>query len=669
MAAHKGSAGRAFHISLLPLCIVLLVSSAPFLLHALGGIDFSLRSANTGIISLVIVAFNVVSITLALLTVLLCYIDFWARKDVSSPILAVSLLSASIIDTVAVLYESNLVTAVDPTLPIADVSAFIGLFSRTFHAVSLLVGVLIFTAKSQQINEEGIGARQFVGYMSLILILLTSLVAIVLLNNNYFPSLQSDSFFIPRPFELLPLLVYLFLGFVLIPRFYRAYPTMFSQAIFLSLIPASIMQLHFSIGSTYYYDNDYMITFFLRAIMYFIPFAGIALNYYATITNERKMIRDLHHEADERGKAEQMLTSIFNTSPSGIIAYSAMRDEQNRIYDFRIELYNDTARKLNAHYTNWESGTMSELFSNNWENGLFEKYVQVVENNQVMDEELFAEPLNGWFRIAARRRGNNGVTVVFNDITKIKNYEADLENKVLELNRSNHELEEFAYIASHDLQEPLRKIRTFGNRLAEVNENRLDAKSMDYIHRMNDAALRMQTLIGDLMEYSRVSRKNNEAEPVSIHAVWQEVLDDLEMLIEQKQADISSSDLPVMVVNKVKIHQLFYNLLSNSLKFTVPGRKPVISLVYRVTSEINEQTGKTSFWHHFLFSDNGIGFNQAYADKVFLLFQRLHGKEEYPGSGIGLSVCKKIVENLDGRISVNSKEGEGTTFTIRFPKS
>jgi light-regulated signal transduction histidine kinase (bacteriophytochrome) len=117
------------------------------------------------------------------------------------------------------------------------------------------------------------------------------------------------------------------------------------------------------------------------------------------------------------------------------------------------------------------------------------------------------------------------------------------------------------------------------------------------------------------------------------------------------------------------MHQLLFNLMSNSLKFNTPGRNPVISLVYKVTSEWNEQLGRNSLWHNFLLSDNGIGFNQAYADKIFLLFQRLHGKEQYAGSGIGLSVCKKIVENMEGRIYVSSIEGEGTTFTIQLPKA
>ncbi len=666
MGQHKGFIGKAFNIPLLLFWCVVLVSSLPLLLHVVIGFNFSLTENSTSISSYIIIVFNVVCITLALLTVLLCYIDFWARKDVSSPILGISLLCASIIDAVAILYESNLIESFYPNQPIADVSSFIGLFSRTFHAVSLLAGVVVFLTQSSKINRDGISSRQFVVYMSLILVLLTSLVAVVLINTSYFPRLQYPEFIISRPFDLLPLLIYLFLAAFLMPRFYKLYPSLFSQALLLSLIPASMLQLHLSLGSDYYYDNDYMIALFLKAIMYFIPFAGIAFNYYATVQNERKVIADLHHEADERSKAEQMLTSIFNTSPSGIIAYSAVRNEKQEIYDFKIELYNDTSRVLNSHFVNWNSGMMSELFGNNWENGLFEKYVNVVDKNEVMDVELYAEPLNRWYRIAARKRGE-GITVVFNDITKIKTYETDLELKVVELNRSNRELEEFAYIASHDLQEPLRKIRTFGDRLVEVNKNQMDERSTDYLRRMNNAAIRMQTLISDLMEYSRVSRNNNDKEPVNINELWRNVLSDLDMLIEQKYADISATDLPQIMVNKVKMHQLFFNLLSNALKFASPERKPVITLVYRQTSGINENTNQTVFWHTFVLTDNGIGFNEIYSEKVFLLFQRLHGKDEYAGSGIGLSVCKKIVENMEGKISVKSKVGEGTSFTIQIP--
>lgn len=666
MRQHKGFIGKAFNIPLLLFWCVVLISSLPLLLHVGLNINFSLTENAASISSYITIVFNVVCITLALLTVLLCYIDFWARKDVSSPILGISLLCASIIDTVTILYESNLLEAFYPNQPIADVSSFIGLFSRTFHAVSLLAGVVIFLTQSGKINKEGISARQFVVFMSVILVLLTSLVVVLLINNSYFPRLEYPEFIISRPFDLLPLLIYLFLATFLMPRFYRLYPSLFSQALLLSLIPAAMLQLHLSIGSDYYYDNDYMIALFLKAIMYFIPFTGIAFNYYATIQNERKVIADLHYEADERGKAEQMLTSIFNTSPSGIIAYSAVRNQDNEIIDFKIELFNDTSRLLNSHFTNWKNGMMSELFSNNWENGLFEKYVNVVNKNEVMDVELYAEPLNSWYRIAASKRGD-GVTVVFNDITEIKTYETDLEFKVIELNRSNRELEEFAYIASHDLQEPLRKIRTFGDRLVEVNKEGMNDRSLDYLKRMNNAAIRMQTLIGDLMEYSRVSRNNNDKEVVNINELWRNVLSDLDMLIEQKNADISSTDLPQLMLNKVKTHQLFYNLLSNSLKFSSPERKPVITLVYQLISGVNESTFQPVFWHTFILTDNGIGFNEIYSDKIFQLFQRLHGKDEYAGSGIGLSVCKKIVEQMEGKISVKSKLGEGTAFTIQIP--
>lgn len=666
MAQHKGFIGKAFNIPLLLFWCVILVSGLPLLLHVFLDFNFSLNGNSASISSYITIVFNVVSITLALLTVLLCYIDFWARKDISSPILGIALLCASIIDTVAILYESNLLESFYPNQPIADVSSFIGLFSRTFHAASLLVGVVVFLTQSAKINKEGISSRQFVIYMSLILVLLTSLVVVLLINTSYFPRLQYPEFIIARPFDLLPLLIYLFLAAFLMPRFYRLYPSLFSQALLLSLIPASMLQLHLSLGSDYYYDNDYMIALFLKAIMYFIPFAGIAFNYYATIQNERRVIADLHYEADERKRAEQMLTSIFNTSPSGIIAYSAVRNDEGKICDFKIELYNDTSQILNPHFTNWNSGMMSELFGNNWENGLFEKYISVVDKNEVMDVELYAEPLKRWYRIAASKRGD-GITVVFNDITDIKNYETELELKVVELNRSNRELEEFAYIASHDLQEPLRKIRTFGDRLVEVNKGQLDVRSADYLKRMNNAAIRMQTLISDLMEYSRVSRSNNDKESVDINELWRNVLSDLDMLIEQKNADISSTDLPQIMINRVKMHQLFFNLLSNSLKFSSPDRTPVITLVYSLTSGIHENTNQPVFWHTFILTDNGIGFNEIYSEKVFLLFQRLHGKDEYAGSGIGLSVCKKIVEHMEGKISVKSQVGKGTAFTIQIP--
>lgn len=265
-----------------------------------------------------------------------------------------------------------------------------------------------------------------------------------------------------------------------------------------------------------------------------------------------------------------------------------------------------------------------------------------------------------------------GVMIVMHDITDIKKAQQNLESKVAELNRSNSELEQFAYVASHDLQEPLRKIRAFGDRLQSKYSIQLPAEGIDYINRMQNASERMQILIDDLLTFSRISRPNEDFKPVSLSEIIKGVLGDLEFTIEKKKARMEITGEQVLKAIPSQMRQLFQNLISNSLKFTKEGVIPVIKI------NIDKISGAEFSSPHLplvedreycriSLEDNGIGFNNDYAEKIFTLFQRLHTRSEYEGTGIGLSVCKKIVENHSGYIEAKGIEGEGATFYIFIP--
>lgn len=232
---------------------------------------------------------------------------------------------------------------------------------------------------------------------------------------------------------------------------------------------------------------------------------------------------------------------------------------------------------------------------------------------------------------------------------------------------SNAALERFAYVVSHDLQEPLRKIQTFGDRLEKQFKDKLGEKGVNYLSRMNDAATRMRSLINGLLQLSRVSKSAKPFEQVDLQKIVDRVAADLEVRIEQLNARVEACDLPVVWADKIQIYQLFLNLTGNALKFHKPDVAPHVQICgSRIPPA---KRGPLTGVEHALVTvqDNGIGFEQHYADKIFEAFERLHGKGEYEGSGIGLATCRSIVERHQGTIRARSEPGVGTTFEIRLP--
>jgi light-regulated signal transduction histidine kinase (bacteriophytochrome) len=247
-----------------------------------------------------------------------------------------------------------------------------------------------------------------------------------------------------------------------------------------------------------------------------------------------------------------------------------------------------------------------------------------------------------------------------------------LENKVKELDRSNKELEEFAYIASHDLQEPLRKITSFSERLKEKLPANLEPDVQLYLNRMLAATDNMRTLIDNLLEFSRTSRSSEPFIRIDLNNILSEVKADLELKIEETGALIDSERLPVIDAIPMQMRQLFNNLFTNAIKFRKPDQPPRISIKCRQLNEEEKEAQhlRTNIpYFEITVSDKGIGFDQEYASKIFQIFQRLHGKAEYPGSGIGLAICKKIVDNHMGQIHARGELGTGAEFIFTLPES
>lgn len=254
--------------------------------------------------------------------------------------------------------------------------------------------------------------------------------------------------------------------------------------------------------------------------------------------------------------------------------------------------------------------------------------------------------------------------------TRIEERTQELSLYSDELARSNRELEDFAFVASHDLQEPLRKIRAFGNRLESGYNDVIDERGKDYLARMLNAAERMSMLISDLLAFSRVSTRGKEFDEVDLNTTIQTVLSDLEIAIDEKSAEINVGHMPVIRGDKSQLEQLFLNLISNAIKFQSEGTKPVVNInaIEATESDTHDIIMSEEYeWIKISVKDNGIGFDQSFAEKIFAPFQRLHGRSEYKGTGIGLAVCRRIVERHNGQISAISALGQGATFSIVMP--
>lgn len=307
-------------------------------------------------------------------------------------------------------------------------------------------------------------------------------------------------------------------------------------------------------------------------------------------------------------------------------------------------------------------------------------FIQSIPSTNASSELNFRIEMNGdtryiWMVTNPRDESRNGgfdILGTVMDITRQKMYERQLKQFTTELQRSNQDLEQFAYVASHDLQEPLRKIRAFGDRLTARYGPALQGPGADYINRMQSAAARMQVLIEELLSFSRVSRPGIVFEKLDMNDMLREIVEDLDAQIRRENAEVKVGKIPALQGEHSQIKRMMQNLVSNAIKFHKPGKKPVVEISGRVlrSSQVSEEFHIQALRPEYVrieVKDNGIGFDEKHKEKIFNIFQRLHGRAEYEGTGIGLAICRKIAINHGGLISAKSKVGVGSVFIVVLP--
>ncbi len=477
---------------------------------------------------------------IAIFIFVLAFSHYRITGNITTPVIGFALLCAGSMDAFDTLATTHLINTAAEN---SELIPFTWSISRGFHVVIMILGVGLFLL---------IDANKFKANKNYFIIVSLSFVLLGYLIINYsathaqLPQMIYPESIIARPWDIVPLLLFLFAGLYIYPKFYKKNPSIFAHALIISTIPEVLVQVHMAFGSTALFDNHFNIAQFLKIIAYAIPFAGLVLD------------------------------------------------------DMR------THRYLRA-------------------------------TNETLSRVLKASKEN---EMALATANMNAV------------------NAMNHLEQSNKELEQFAYIASHDLREPLRKVANYAELFAERYADKVDEKGRKYIGYITNGAQRMDRLINDLLLYSRASQSTDKFRPLDMNRVLKSTLENIEISINQSQAQITHDSLPVIRGNKMQLEQTLQNLISNAIKFC--GDKP--PRIHISVIECEEE------WT-FSVRDEGIGFDNKQTERIFSIFKRLHTHDEYDGTGIGLAICKACIERHDGKIWAESDIGKGATFFFTINKS
>lgn len=376
----------------------------------------------------------------------------------------------------------------------------------------------------------------------------------------------------------------------------------------------------------------------------------------------------------EAAKLAETLQTIFYTVQLGIFIFKPVFNAKKEIRDFRFTLVNPTLSSYVAQEPETLIGQLgSEWFPGYLHNGVFDMYRDTYETGNTNRQQFhYNEDGMDLFMDLQSSKIGDEVLVSFSDFTPLQLAQLELQKSIGELERSNQNLEEFARAASHDLKEPVRKFQLFTEKLKKTLHANTNAEVIDIFNKMQNASSRMQLLIDDLLEYSHVTSAPHDTEPADLNEIIEQVISDLEIMIEETESVIDHETLPVISGHRRQLQQLFLNLINNSIKYRKKDMNPHVYIHSReimgAESKMNIATVDEN--RQFLkveISDNGIGFDQADAEKIFHVFTRLHNKKEYAGTGLGLSIANKVMKNHNGYIFANGVKNQGATFTLLFP--
>ncbi|HZI01088.1 MAG TPA: PAS domain S-box protein [Flavisolibacter sp.] len=391
------------------------------------------------------------------------------------------------------------------------------------------------------------------------------------------------------------------------------------------------------------------------------------INVFRDITSIKQSQLELAHSA-ERFRA------VFEAAQSGMFTFAPVRDDLGAIIDFRFVVTNPSF----AAYVGQTPAVLNGALGSTWfpgylTNGVFDMYKQTYLTGETLRTDIHynVDQHDIYLDLQSTKVGDE-VLVTFNDYTPLKRMQQQLERTIEDLKHSNVNLEEFAYAASHDLKEPIRKIHVFSDLLKNELKGQLSQSQVQLFERLERAARRMGGLVDDLLAYSQVTKGAVVMEDIDLNEKVKQVMEDLELEIKERKARIHVTKLPAIKGNKRQFQQLFQNLLTNAIKYAKPGTPPEVEISCMQVNgrDVNYQlhvADRNKTFYHITVKDKGVGFDQKDAESIFQVFTRLHSIPEFRGTGVGLSIAKKVVENHQGYIWAESTPGEGATFNVLLP--
>lgn len=609
---------------------------------------------------------EIIAANLALFIGAIALVRFYGKKSNSMLLIAIGFLGTALLDGFHVFSTSSFFSDWFPLIS-PSLNSWSWIASRVFLSLYLWLSWL-FWKRETTLGEAVKLSEQIIFLLSGSLILIAFLIfAFVPL-----PRLYYFDFFFHRPHEFIPafLLLLALLGYVRKGLWKHDY---FEFWLVLSLIVGFIGQVLFMPLSSRLFDTMFNVAHILKNISYIFVLVGLTISMYYLFKQAERSARalswadeEMQLEIEERKWAEEMLKesriyaeSIVETIREPLLVLDAnlrvIRANRSFYQTFKVK----PKKTLNKFVYQLDQGhwnvpdLLRRLKKTIYKDEHLEGYEMTREFGPIGLKTLLINAR----RIYQEEVETNLILLTIDDITERKRTEEALQERTQALERSNHDLEQFAYVASHDLQEPLRMVSSYCQLLQRRFKDKLDSDGNDFIDYAVDGAKRMTELINDLLIYSRVDTRGKPLKPTDCNAIVNQALNNLRMAIEQNGATVTYDLLPTtLMADEMQLIQLFQNLIGNAIKFR-SNKLPEVQV------SVEQKNGNWVF----SVRDNGIGIDSQYAERVFIMFQRLHSTLEYAGTGIGLAICKKIVERHRGKIWLESQVGKGSQFYFSIP--
>ncbi len=581
------------------------------------------------------------SIAISFLTIILAFIDFRIKGELSTPIVGAALFCSGVFYAFHVLVATKLISVPSQQFYLTSFTWF---FCRVFHASILLLGTSILLFQSKSFHEETVhNKRKFIVYIGVIFVLLTIATMTILFNDKDIPRWVFPYRNIARPYDLIPVALYLFSGFYILPKFYERFPSVFSQTLLLSMIPAVATQIYMAFGSDEMFDNNFNISHLIAAFTYFIPFIGLSLNYLQTHKNEQTVIGKLNKEVKERKTVEEILSGVLNSSLSSIMAFNSVRNESDKIVDFEWTLINPASQTLfDINYKQVYRKKLSVEIPTIKKEGWIDMFTAVVETDEPLNHEYYSEHFKKWLLLSAVKL-EDGLAVTINDISKRKNALQQLMNaeKLTVTGR-------LARTIAHEVRNPLTNINLS---VEHLKDEPADEHEMyfDIITRNSE---RINQLITELLNSSKPAELKLDKYPV--HKLLDETLELAIDRLRLKEISLEKNYCPeniVIYMDADKLKTALLNLVINAIEAMEPG-KGILKISCLVI-------------HHrciITIEDNGAGIEK---ENLEHLFEPFYSKKSQ-GMGLGLTATQNIILTHKGTIDVESDPGIGTKFSIGF---